>query len=183
MKYSTDDTFAIDIVNNHFDEVINRQSNKGPDEGLEQIKAFLSKYPSTVREYINKIDEEIRLVKSSITIAPSPVKIPVSVPSIDKGDLDKVKHLRFEFSNGKYALKWDEPEGDLTMERELEIIKNRRKPFVGGNWKSNGDMMFVDLFTNSVLNKIKFKNQKMEVMVAPAMIHIPTFNDMCTSQI
>lgn len=91
--------------------------------------------------------------------------------------------MRFEYSDGSYALKWDEPEGDLTMERELEIIKNGRKPFVGGNWKSNGDMMFVDLFTNSVLNKIKFKNQKMEVMVAPSMIHIPLFNEHCTSQI
>ena len=60
---------------------------------------------------------------------------------------------------------------------------NTRKFIVGGNWKSNGDTMFVDLFTNSVLNKIKFKNQKMEVMVAPAMIHIPMFNDHCTSQI
>jgi hypothetical protein len=94
----------------------------------------------------------------SITIAPPPVKIPVAIPGIEKESLDKVKNLRFEFSDGKYALKWDDPEGDLTMERELEIIKNGRKPFVGGNWKSNGDMMFVDLFTNSVLNKIKFKN-------------------------
>ena len=43
LKYSNDDTFAIDIVNNHFDEVINglNNSNKGPDESLEQIKAFL----------------------------------------------------------------------------------------------------------------------------------------------
>ena len=91
--------------------------------------------------------------------------------------------MRFEFADGKYSLKWDETDGELTMERELEIIRNGRKPFVGGNWKSNGDSMFVDLFTHSVLNKIKFKNAKMEVMVAPSMIHIPMFNDYCTNQI
>jgi triosephosphate isomerase len=80
-------------------------------------------------------------------------------------------------------LKWDEPVNAEMLERELEIIQNGRKPFVGGNWKSNGDSMFVDLYTNTVLNKIQFKKSKMEVMVAPAMIHIEMCNDFLTNAI
>jgi triosephosphate isomerase len=91
--------------------------------------------------------------------------------------------LRFAFSDGGYKLKWDDLDAEMSMERELEIISQGRKPFVGGNWKSNGDSMFVDLFTNSVLNKISFKHSKMEVMIAPSMIHIPIFNEYSTSAI
>ena len=69
-------------------------------------------------------------------------------------DMPKVKNLRFEFSNGNYALKWDE-EGngtEMELERELSLTINERKPFVGGNWKSNGASTELDLFVHSCLN-------------------------------
>ena len=57
LKYNIDDTFAIDIVENHFDQEIRKAGGRGPDEGLEQVKAFLERNPGLVREYLNRIDE------------------------------------------------------------------------------------------------------------------------------
>lgn len=44
---------------------------------------------------------------------------------------------------------------------------------VGGNWKCNGTMAFAKSHTTDVLNKMKFDPKKVEVVVAPAAIHIP----------
>ena len=75
LQYNTDDTFAIEIVENHFDQEIRKAGGRGPDEGLELIKAFLERNPGLVREYLKRIDE----ARANITIAPppAPVKIPV----------------------------------------------------------------------------------------------------------
>ena len=51
-----------------------------------------------------------------------------------------------------------------------------RQPVVGGNWKSNGDMDFVNSFPKDVLNKSKFDASKMQVCVAPTDIHLATVN-------
>lgn len=53
----------------------------------------------------------------------------------------------------------------------------KRDPVVGGNWKSNGDMDFVNSFPENVLNKSKFDAKKMSVCVAPTDIHLTSVND------
>ena len=47
-----------------------------------------------------------------------------------------------------------------------------RKLLVGGNWKQNGTLKFAYDFPQNVLNKIKFDNSKVEVVVAPSALHI-----------
>ena len=47
-----------------------------------------------------------------------------------------------------------------------------RKLLVGGNWKQNGTLKFAYDFPQNVLNKIKFDNSKVEVVVAPTALHI-----------
>lgn len=47
-----------------------------------------------------------------------------------------------------------------------------RKLFVGGNWKSNGTLKFVTEHIETVVNKLDFKADKVEVMVSPLFIHL-----------
>lgn len=48
----------------------------------------------------------------------------------------------------------------------------KRDPVVGGNWKSNGDIDFVNSFPEKVLNESQFDAKKMTVCVAPTDIHL-----------
>jgi triosephosphate isomerase (TIM) len=47
-----------------------------------------------------------------------------------------------------------------------------RKLLVGGNWKQNGTLKFASDFSQNVLNKIKFDQNKVEVVVAPTALHL-----------
>lgn len=47
-----------------------------------------------------------------------------------------------------------------------------RKLFVGGNWKCNGTTQFARDFPEKVLNKVKYDSSKVEVVVAPAALHM-----------
>jgi hypothetical protein len=58
-----------------------------------------------------------------------------------------------------------------------------RKPVVGGNWKSNGDMDFVNSFPKDVLNKSEFDDSKMQVCVAPTDIHLAAVNSLAKDSI
>lgn len=49
-----------------------------------------------------------------------------------------------------------------------------RKVFIGGNWKSNGDIKFLKSHLSSVINNLKFDNNKCEVVIAPVSIHLAT---------
>ena len=92
--------------------------------------------------------------------------------------MPKVKNLRFEFSDGSYSLKWDEErDTDVDLQRELSLTINERKPFVGGNWKSNGLSTDLEFFIHSCLNNISFDPKKMEVVVAPTALHIAMVNN------
>lgn len=51
--------------------------------------------------------------------------------------------------------------------------KKGRKLYVGGNWKSNGDLKFAKEHIENVINKLEFSPEKMEVMIAPIFIHLP----------
>jgi triosephosphate isomerase len=47
-----------------------------------------------------------------------------------------------------------------------------RKLLVGGNWKCNGTVAFAKEFPQKVLNTIKYDHKKVEVVVAPAQLHL-----------
>ena len=47
-----------------------------------------------------------------------------------------------------------------------------RKLFVGGNWKCNGTADFARTFPTNVLKTMQFNQSKVEVVVAPSMIHM-----------
>jgi len=49
-----------------------------------------------------------------------------------------------------------------------------RNLFVGGNWKCNGTMDFATKFPKDVLHALKFDSSKVEVVVAPSLIHLTT---------
>ena len=98
--------------------------------------------------------------------------------------MPKVKNLRFEFSDGSYALKWEEGrDTDVDLERILSLTINDRRPFVGGNWKSEGLSTDLEFFIHSCLNNISFDAKKMEVVVAPTAIHIAMVNEHLTNSI
>ena len=47
-----------------------------------------------------------------------------------------------------------------------------RRLLVGGNWKSNGSKKFIQDFSKTVLNNIKYDKKKVEIVVAPVSIHL-----------
>ena len=47
----------------------------------------------------------------------------------------------------------------------------QRKPLIIGNWKSNGDIKFIEEFSET-LNDIEFNQKNLDVVIAPPMIHI-----------
>ena len=51
-------------------------------------------------------------------------------------------------------------------------MEQSRKIFIGGNWKSNGDLQFVKDHV-AFLNSINFETEKCEVSVSPVFIHLP----------
>jgi len=48
----------------------------------------------------------------------------------------------------------------------------QRKFFVGGNWKCNGDLEFIDKHFNEVLFKLGHDKTKCDVLIAPVFIHL-----------
>ncbi len=56
-----------------------------------------------------------------------------------------------------------------------------RKLLVGGNWKQNGTIKFAKDFSETVLNKAKFDQNKVEVVVAPSALHLLTAKQALTS--
>jgi triosephosphate isomerase len=58
-----------------------------------------------------------------------------------------------------------------------------KKYIIGGNWKSNGTVSFVRDHVTNVLNTIKFDESKVEVIVAPLSIHIPSAKALLNKEI
>jgi triosephosphate isomerase len=48
-----------------------------------------------------------------------------------------------------------------------------RKVFIGGNWKCNGNVKFVESHMSSVINSLTFDNTKCDVIISPSNLHIP----------
>jgi triosephosphate isomerase len=59
----------------------------------------------------------------------------------------------------------------------------KKKYLVGGNWKSNGTVVFVRDMINDVLNKMKYEEAKVDVVIAPLIIHVPSAKAMLHSHI
>jgi triosephosphate isomerase len=59
----------------------------------------------------------------------------------------------------------------------------KRTYLVGGNWKSNGSVRFVRDIINEVLNKMKYDNNKVEVVIAPMIFHVPSTKAMLLGNI
>ena len=49
-----------------------------------------------------------------------------------------------------------------------------RKLFVGGNWKCNGTAKFAQDFPKNLLKPLVFDPARVEVVVAPSLIHLST---------
>lgn len=48
----------------------------------------------------------------------------------------------------------------------------KREYVIGGNWKSNGDVSFINSFPDETLNVAKYDAEKMSVVIAPTDIHL-----------
>ena len=59
----------------------------------------------------------------------------------------------------------------------------KKRYLVGANWKSNGSVIFVNDMINKHLNKMKFDEHKLDVVVAPMIIHVPPTKAMLTQNI
>jgi len=49
-----------------------------------------------------------------------------------------------------------------------------RRYLIGGNWKCNGSVDFAKKFPTEVLKPLSFDPKRVEVVVAPSTVHIPT---------
>lgn len=47
-----------------------------------------------------------------------------------------------------------------------------RKVFIGGNWKSNGDVNFIKNHMKSLINTLTFDASKCEVVISPTTLHL-----------
>jgi triosephosphate isomerase (TIM) len=47
-----------------------------------------------------------------------------------------------------------------------------RKVLIGGNWKSNGNLKFIENHMKSVINTLKFDTNKCEVVISPTTLHL-----------
>ncbi len=65
----------------------------------------------------------------------------------------------------------------------MEAKKPTRKLFVGGNWKSNGNLKFVKDHIEGVINKLEFAPEKVEVMISPIFIHLPAAKAVLDSKV
>jgi len=65
----------------------------------------------------------------------------------------------------------------------MAAAADKKRYLIGGNWKSNGSVTFVRDMINNVLNKMKFEESKLEVVVAPMIIHVPSAKAMLHSHI
>ena len=61
--------------------------------------------------------------------------------------------------------------------------QEKKRLFVAANWKSNGTVVFVSDMINNVLNKMKFDEGRLDVVVAPVIIHVPSAKAMLPSHI
>ena len=60
---------------------------------------------------------------------------------------------------------------------------DKKRYLVGGNWKSNGTVAFVSDIINNTLNKMKFDESKVDVVVLPMIIHVAPSKAMLHSHI
>ena len=52
-------------------------------------------------------------------------------------------------------------------------MENSKKVFIGGNWKCNNTLEQTKTLVETVINKLEFDENKVEVIISPISIHIP----------
>jgi triosephosphate isomerase len=57
-----------------------------------------------------------------------------------------------------------------------------KKLFVGGNWKSNNTVQQTKQLVENVINKLKFDKSKIEVVIAPPLLHLPLVQQTLTNK-
>lgn len=55
--------------------------------------------------------------------------------------------------------------------------ENKRRFFVGGNWKANGNANFIKEFSKSCLNKTQFNSTNGDVVITPPILYAPMLQD------
>ncbi len=51
-------------------------------------------------------------------------------------------------------------------------MNTMRKVFIGGNWKCNGDISFIQNHMKNVINPLNFNPSKCEVIISPTSLHL-----------
>jgi len=63
------------------------------------------------------------------------------------------------------------------------MVDTGRKIFIGGNWKSNGTNQFVADMCEKTLPTLAYDQAKVEVLVAPTMLHLQATKDKAPAHI
>jgi len=92
--------------------------------------------------------------------------------------------LEFQAEDG-FNLKVPPGMGYFGPESENEYGKKKtpRKFIIGGNWKSNCKMDEIKKLIKDTLNKMKFEDTLIEVVVAPTSLHIPVEKELVNDNI
>jgi len=127
---------------------------------FDQMRSRAKNFVSRFGDAFSQSDKQ----KLVIGMGPAPLTIPRTKPDTDtrRGvdvDIAKVKDFRFTFSNGKAQMSWIEEDGSKKVETrdfklEDDFDDDKRRFFIGGNWKQSGDKEFVEKFGTDVLQEI-----------------------------
>ena len=120
-------------------------------------------------------DKFVMVTPSSATIA---VPVIPGTQTISK-PATTIERLAFTIENGNVILKYKTSDGDTMNEINLMALDSdhKRKFFIGGNWKSNGNSAFVKEFAESCLNQTKFNSSKGDVVITPPILYAPMLNE------
>ena len=57
-----------------------------------------------------------------------------------------------------------------------------RKVFIGGNWKCNGSIAFMNNYIRKVINNLTFSPEQCQVIISPTLIHLPRVKRVLSSE-
>jgi len=63
------------------------------------------------------------------------------------------------------------------------MAESAKRLFVGGNWKCNNTLAESKQLVENVLNKLQFDENRVEVVVAPIFVQIPTVLDLLNKNV
>ena len=57
-----------------------------------------------------------------------------------------------------------------------------RKVFIGGNWKCNGSIAFMNNYIRKVINNLTFSPEQCQVIISPTLLHLPRVKRILSSE-